>query len=375
MAAEVGLVYDDRYLQHNPGAALLPGSGRPYPFVDHLLHPSNHLLVARVKHLLDLTGLARRFTRIDARPATDDDLLAYHTAAYLARVAALSDGAGGDTGDRAPIGPGGDAIARLAAGGVLAAVDAVMGGVVDRAFALVRPPGHHAMADHGMGYCVYNNVVVAAHHARRRWGLERVLVVDWDVHHGNGTQDAFYTDPHVLFISLHQDNLYPQGWGSVEQVGHGPGSGFTVNVPLPAGTGNHGYAAAFAQVVAPIARQFQPQFVLVSAGQDGSNADPEGRMCLTTDGYRAMTTALRAVADDCCDGRLALLQEGGYAEFYAPYCTLAILEALADARTGVEEPFPPERVAAMPQTLSLSLDAAAALEQVRRAQQRYWSDL
>ena len=373
MAGGVGLVFDDRYLQHDPGPYRLRGSGSHFPFAEPVPHPSSHLLAARTKELLDRTGLSSRLVRVEPRLADDADLLAYHTPAYLARVRAISDGEGGDTGQGARIAPGGEVIARLAAGGALAAVDVVMTGATGRAFALVRPPGHHAMADLGMGFCVYNNAVVAAQHARRAWGLQRILILDWDVHHGNGTQDAFDADPAMLFISLHQDQLYPAGWGSIEEVGSGAGVGFTVNIPLPAGSGDAAYLAAFDRLVAPIVRQFGPQLVLISAGQDASNADPLGRMCVTTDGYRAMTARAMAIADACCAGRLALLLEGGYAEWYAPYCTLAIFEALLGERAGIEEPFPPAWIAAMPPTQRVSLDAWAALERAHEVQRAYWS--
>jgi acetoin utilization deacetylase AcuC-like enzyme len=305
----VGLVFDDRFLTHNTGLHLI-GETRLYPFAEPIAHPSSPALVGRAKHLLDLYGIAERMTRIEPVVATDEQLTVYHTPEYLARVSELSAGEGGDTGEGAPIGPGGDRVARLAAGGVIAAVDAVMSDAADAAYALVRPPGHHAMADEGMGFCVYNNIVVAARQAQRVHGAERVLILDWDVHHGNGTQAAFWSDPSVLFISLHQDDLFPVGWGAADQVGMSAGEGFTVNLPLPGGTGNRGYAEAFSRVVEPIARQFQPDLVMVSAGQDASVVDPLARMSVTLAGYQAMTATMMGIAADCCDGRMVVTQEG-----------------------------------------------------------------
>ncbi len=358
--AVAGLVFDDRYLQHNPGAYPL-SDGAAYPFVDPVLHLSNHRLVMRTKHLIDLSGLSDRLERIPARPATESDLRRYHTAAHIARVKDLSAGVGGETGDGAPAGPGSYEVARLAAGGVLAAVDAVVAGPVRRVFANVRPPGHHAVNDRGMGYCLFNNVALAAMYVRERHGLQRILIVDWDVHHGNGTQDAFWTDPNVLFISLHQDELYPAKSGLLEQTGEGEGAGYTVNIPLPAGCGDAAYRAAFERVVLPIATAFQPELVLVSAGQDANAMDQHGRMSLSTDAYRWMTQAMIDLAETHAASRLVIAQEGGYSELYAPYCTLAIVETLAEHQTNLPEPIAPDRLAAQPQSSTVGQDAEAAI--------------
>jgi acetoin utilization deacetylase AcuC-like enzyme len=324
---------------------------------------------------MDLYGIAERMRRIEPILASDEQLTVYHTPEYLARVAAIAQTDGGDTGVGAPIGRGGDRVARLAAGGTIAAVGAVMGGVVDAAYALVRPPGHHAMADEGMGFCVFNNAVVAARQAQRVHGAARVLILDWDVHHGNGTQAAFWSDPSVLFISLHQDDLYPAGWGAADQVGVGDGEGFTVNIPLPAGAGNRAYAEAFARIVEPIGRAFAPDLVMVSAGQDASVFDPLARMSLTLDGYRAMTEAMLAIAADCCDGRLVVTQEGGYAPQYAPYCSATVAQSLVGLRSE-EAPIPDpygERAVMQPASNEVGLDAERAIKRVVEVQGQYWS--
>jgi acetoin utilization deacetylase AcuC-like enzyme len=370
----VGLVFDDRYLTHNTGLDLIEDVV-PWPFAEPVPHVSSPALVGRAKHLMDLYGVAERMRRIEPALASDEQLTVYHTPEYLDRVAAIAQTDGGDTGAGAPIGRGGDRVARLAAGGTIAAVDAVMSGAVAAAYALVRPPGHHAMAGEGMGYCVFNNAVVAARQAQRIHGVKRVLILDWDVHHGNGTQAAFWSDPSVLFFSLHQDDLYPSGWGAVDQVGLGEGEGFTVNIPLPAGAGNRAYAEAFARIVGPISRQFDPDLVIVSAGQDASVFDPLARMSLTLAGYRAMTEAMMAIAADRCEGRLVVTQEGGYAAQYAPYCSATIAQTLVGLDAD-EAPIPDpygERAVLQPASNEVGLDAEHVIERVVKVQGEYWT--
>jgi acetoin utilization deacetylase AcuC-like enzyme len=201
--------------------------------------------------------------------------------------------------------------ALLAAGGTLDVVDAVMGGKVSNGAALVRPPGHHAEANRAMGFCLFNNVAVAARHLLAAHGLERVLILDWDVHHGNGTQWSFYEDDRVMFMSLHQFPCYP-GTGSVREVGEGAGEGYTVNVPLAPGCGDAEYAAAFETILLPIAGQFRPQFVLVSAGFDAHKADPLAGMNVTESGYAGMTSVVMDIARRSADGRVVAVLEGGY---------------------------------------------------------------
>jgi acetoin utilization deacetylase AcuC-like enzyme len=189
-------------------------------------------------------------------------------------------------------------------------VDALLDGPSKRGVALVRPPGHHARPDHAMGFCLLNNIAIAAAHARAR-GLERVAIIDWDVHHGNGTQDAFFDDPHVLYMSTHQFPFYP-GTGAVLETGEGDGKGFTVNVPLTAGGGDAVYRAAFERVILPVLDEYRPQLVLVSAGFDASARDPLAEMTLSADAFGWMARALRRVADKSAEGRIALVLEGGY---------------------------------------------------------------
>jgi acetoin utilization deacetylase AcuC-like enzyme len=339
-ASSTALIFDERYLGHDTGAEATVQMRSGSFSLDPEPHPSSLYITRRIKQFLDGSGLTGMMQPVAARPATEDELAVYHTREYIAGVKAHVEGgpmagAWGEIESDSALSPGSYEAAIYAAGGAMNAVQAVMEGRVRHAYALLRPPGHHATSNRSMGFCIFNNVVIAAHYARKTFGLERILIVDWDVHHGNGTQDAFYTDPGVLFISLHQHNWYPKLAGELEQVGSGAGAGYTVNIPLPAGTGDRGYTAAIEQLVLPIGLQFQPQLILVSAGQDASWLDPLAAMLVTMDGFRTMSSLLLGLAEEVCDGRLVLLQEGGYSLPYVPYCTAAALEPLVGADLGI----------------------------------------
>jgi acetoin utilization deacetylase AcuC-like enzyme len=261
---------------------------------------------------LERAGLLGQCQLIAPRPATDRELLRCHTPQYLQRV--QEDILAGrdqlSTGDTA-ISRHSERTARLASGGVLAAVEAVMEGRVRQAFAVVRPPGHHASATRGMGFCLYNNVAVAARHLQAVHGLARILIVDWDVHHGNGTQDIFWRDPSVLFFSSHQAPFYP-GSGTRLEQGEGPGAGFTRNCPLPAGTTGRQLLAAWRQELLPLAEAFSPEFVLISAGFDSRGGDPLGDFRLDDGDFAALTQVLLDIATATAQGRLVSVLEGGY---------------------------------------------------------------
>lgn len=332
-----GFLSDERYFWHDTRSAglFLPAGGAIEP--DE--HPESPKTKRRFRNLLDVSGLLGKLVPIAPRMATEEEVLRFHTREYFERIRALSAAGGGDAGEFTPFGPGSFEIALLAAGGVIAAVDAVVEGRVRNAYALVRPPGHHAEADRGRGFCIFGNLVIAALHARAVHGLRRIAVVDWDVHHGNGTQAAFWRTPRVLTISIHQDRYYPPETGAVDEVGEGDGRGYNLNVPLPPGSGTGAYRTAFAEVVLPALRAYRPELILVASGFDGGATDPLGRMLLHSNAYREMTRDLLAVADECCEGRLVLAHEGGYSSAYVPFCGLAVMEELSGIATGVEDPF------------------------------------
>ncbi|HSO38499.1 MAG TPA: histone deacetylase [Labilithrix sp.] len=249
------------------------------------------------------------FAPVEPRPATDEELERVHDPKFLKWLRTLS-GEQGYLDADTYVGPESVAVAELAAGGTVAMVDAMIDGPNKRGVALVRPPGHHARPDHAMGFCLLNNVAIAAAHARAR-GLSRVAIVDWDVHHGNGTQDAFVADPSVLYVSTHQFPFYP-GTGAVLERGEGEGKGYTVNVPLTAGGGDGVYRAAFERVILPVLEEYRPELILVSAGFDASARDPLAEMTLSADAFGWMARSLRGIADRTAQGRIALVLEGGY---------------------------------------------------------------
>ncbi|MEM9629292.1 MAG: class II histone deacetylase [Pseudomonadota bacterium] len=279
--------------------------------------------------------------RLRPEPADDDTLALLHTRDHIAHIRALSDANGGDAGQLTPMGRGSFEIAALAVGGSITALDAVLTGQVQNAYALVRPPGHHALADLAMGFCLFGNVAIAVKKALAEQRVERVAIIDWDVHHGNGTEAAFWRDSRVLTLSIHQDSLFPPDSGHLEANGEGDGAGYAINLPLPPGSGDGAYLAAMDDLVLPALRRYRPDVIVVASGFDAAGVDPLGRMMVSSEGYRAMTEKLMEAADALCDGRLVLSHEGGYSSMYAPYCGLAVMEALTGVRTGIEDPWAP----------------------------------
>ncbi len=305
-----GYVYDPIYLKHD-----LRG------------HPENRQRLETILRVLKEHKMLDRLTPIAPQPVSPERLERCHSRPYIEQVRRVAQQGGGHLDMDTYVRPASYDAALMAAGGLVEATRAVLEGEVDNAFALVRPPGHHALRERGMGFCLFNNVAVAARYALSEKGLDRVLIVDFDVHHGNGTQDEFEADPAVMYISTHQYPHYP-GTGHWRETGIGPGAGTVVNVPLGGGVGDEGFARIFAEVIGPAARRFQPDLILVSAGYDAHWDDPLAYMQLSVGGYAAIARALQDLAAELCGGRLVFTLEGGYhltALAYSILSTFAVL--------------------------------------------------
>lgn len=371
-----GLVFDSRFLAHDTGveATVKMRSGSfdlsPEP------HPSSVFVTRRIKEFLDGSDLSAQMLPIAARAASKEELARYHSLAYIDAIRANafggpSQGPWGEIDEETIMSPGSFDAALFAVGGALNATSAVLEGQVYNAYALLRPPGHHATRNQACGFCIFNNAVLAAQHARAAYGLERIMIVDWDVHHGNGTQAAFYQDPGVLFVSLHQQNWFPADSGELDQVGSESGTGYTVNIPLPPGTGDQGYLTAFQQIVVPIGLQYKPQLIIISSGQDASWLDPLASMMMTMQGYRAISQLMVDLATEVCDGRLVMLQEGGYSASYVPYCVAATVEPLLGIDLGIIDLYATAPELKRCQTI-FSQDTQQALAAIRAYHRCWW---
>jgi len=339
-------------------------------FAAHLTPPGHPERVERAAVMQQVAVEARAagVRVLEARPVTDAELGRVHSESYLETVLDTSGRAVAFDADTVTS-PESVAVARLAAGAACHAVDLVLDGTTTRAAAFVRPPGHHAEAERAMGFCLFNNVAVAAAHARAR-GVDRVAIVDVDVHHGNGTQWSFYDDPSVLFVSTHQSPFYP-GTGAATETGRGPGEGFTVNVPLDAGCGDADYLEVFARIVLPVVRQYRPSLLLVSAGFDAHAADPLAGMRVTTEGFGRLCGQLVQLADEVCAGRLVAVTEGGY-DLPALRASLQALVGALSGAVVLEKP----RQGASPRgdghRPEVPDRAARAIAAVRAAHARRW---
>lgn len=336
MARKTGLVWHETLMwaEHGKYAGILPAT---YP-VQPGRHHENPETKRRLKNLLDACGLTDQLVALAPRPASRQELARVHTAAYLDTLERLDGALAGSVGLDAAVTQGGVSLARLAAGGCIVATDAILERRVDNAYALVRPVGHHAEPGEGKGFCLLANPSLAAAHALDRHGLERVAIVDIDVHHGNGAEKIFWTDPRVLTVSVHQARWFPPDSGDLEARGAAAGFGTNLNIPLPAGSGIGAYRATMERVILPALERFKPQLLVVPCGYDAAAQDPLGRMLLDSPTYRWMMEQFVAAAGRLCDGRLLVTHEGGYNEFMVPFLGLAVMEALSGIESGVVDP-------------------------------------
>ena len=334
-----GIVLDSRYQDHTTGRN----------------HPERPERIATL--LTSLENVQRPgLQRLSPRLATPEEVTLLHDASHVGRVAATAQQERFSFDADTPVSAQSYATALLATGGLLTLLDAVMEREIDNGFALVRPPGHHAERNRPMGFCLFNSAAVGAQYLRERFGLKRVLVMDWDVHHGNGTQHSFYDDPGVLYISTHQYPYYP-GTGALDEVGRGQGEGYTLNLPLSTGCGDAEYQELFEFVIDPICRQFDPEFVLISAGFDAHVRDPLGGMEVTEHGFGTMARMLLRIAQDHAHGRCAAILEGGYDLEGLQKSVLQVVEEMGGAHLATKCPTYTPRGLSVP---------------VRKVQDRYW---
>ena len=310
MTRDVGFVYDPIYLEHDTGA-----------------HPENASRMTATLELLEASGLLAKLSRVPARAASAEELALVHDARYVEGVQRAAEQGGGWVDPDTLITPRSYDVAAHVVGGTLNALDAVLGGDVASAYCLVRPPGHHATPRQAMGFCLFNHVAIAAAQARAKHGLERIAIVDYDVHHGNGTQDAFYSDAGVLYVSTHEYPFYP-GTGALSERGEGAGLGCNINIPMPHGAGDAAHISAFEQIVVPALRRYRPQAILISSGFDAHYADDIALQQVSVDGYGALIAMILEVANEVCDGRTLFAQEGGYHLVALPWAVRRAIELL-----------------------------------------------
>lgn len=320
---QVGYTYDPAHTAHREAG-----------------HPERPERLARTMALLAERGALGRLTAVEPTEADDDALARVHAPAYLGVLDAVCARGGGLLDPDTYATAESCALARRAAGGLLRLTDAVLAGQLDSGFALARPPGHHARPFAAMGFCLLSNVALAARHAQAQHGVARVMIVDFDVHHGNGTQEVFEADPSVLVVSSHRFPFYP-GTGAITETGAGPGAGATVNIPLPAGTADAELLALYRRVLFPLADRFRPELVLVSAGYDAHHRDPLGDCALSVRGLTDLLLVAMEIADTHADGRLVATLEGGYDVEALGYCVLAAFTVLQDPAAEIEDPFGP----------------------------------
>lgn len=330
MPRNTGFFWDEKCFWHSGGnyALTAPVGGLVQPLAAGGL-PENPETKRRLKNLLDVTGLAAEMDCLSTDPASYTDLNRIHPASYLENFKRLSDEGGGELGLRTPFGAGGYEIAALSAGLVKGALLSVLKGQHDNAYALSRPPGHHCLPDWSNGFCLLANIAIAIEAAKAEGLGAKIAVVDWDVHHGNGTETIFYDRDDVLTISLHQERNYPPDTGEVADRGKGAGLGHNMNIPLPPGAGHAAYIHAMERIILPALEAYQPDVIMVACGFDASGVDPLSRMLCSAETYRLMTRQLLQTADKLCNGRLVMAHEGGYSEVHVPFCGHAVLQEMS----------------------------------------------
>ena len=318
---KTGIVKDTRYMKHDMGA----------------YHPESPKRLEIIYEMLEDSDIKGKFIEIAPREATKEEICYIHSPEYLDMIAKTEGRPHVTLDPDTSTCADSYRVALLATGGLLEAVRSVIEGKIENAFALIRPPGHHAEKDKAMGFCIFNNVAIAARYAQKKHSLKKILIADWDLHHGNGTQHSFYDDPTVLYFSTHQYPYYP-GTGAFDECGTGDGKGFTVNVPLSYGYGDAEYAKIYKEILYPIALEFSPDLILVSAGFDIYEGDPLGGMSVSPSGFAALTRVIMQIADKCCSGKVVITLEGGYNLNGLRESVKAVLKELSDMnKTDVEK--------------------------------------
>ena len=340
MSDRLAVFFDPCIFDHDSGRGFFEASPSPYlPVIEN--HPENAERTRNMLALLQQGPVADALDWYKGEAARRADLERFHTAAYVDELESIPSNETRAFSSTTVFGAGSYDICCAAAGQAIAAARHVFDDRGKLAYALVRPPGHHAQPEMADGYCFFNNIGVAIEALRAR-GLEKAAVIDWDVHHGNGTQQGFYEDGDVLTVSLHMNHgawgdTHPQT-GDVDEVGTGAGIGKNINIPMPYGSGDKAYLRLFDEIVAPSVRAHRPELLVIANGQDANQFDPNGRQLLSMQGFHELGKRARALADECCDGRLLLVQEGGYAVSYAAYCLHATLQGVLGREPGLSDP-------------------------------------
>lgn len=344
---KIGLVYDQVFFNHETGD-----------------HPENSFRLEAILDVLGKYGLRDRMPELKPQPASLDQLTMYHTPEYINRIKEICLQGGGLLDEETIVSAESFDTALMAAGAVITGIDQVMKGKLESAFALVRPPGHHALAEKAMGFCLFNNIAVGALYAKEKFGLDRIMIIDWDAHHGNGTSAAFYDTRSVLYFSTHQQASFP-GTGWVSHVGAGEGRGYTINVPLAKGTGDPGYYIVFSQILLPVIKQYKPQLILISAGFDSHFADPMSGLEITCAGFAMMAQMVKDAAVEVCNGRVVLALEGGYNLDATAHAAASVLNVFGNFGLNIEEPVPGKPGFVLP-TMRIPIDEAI------RVHGEYW---